>query len=258
MQRRELLIDGPVQIDVLVDGAGPAIVMLPSSQRDSLDFDDVARRIASAGFTVLRPQPRGMLNSRGSMPGLTLNDLARDVALVISRLGDGRAIVAGHAFGHYAARVTALNHPAMVRGVAVLAGAARTFPPGLTAALDVAADDKRPRDERLAALQLAFFAPGNDASTWLDGWHPALRETYRAAAASPPKAAWWPSSPVPILDLQGACDPWRPADTRLELQAALGSKVTTQLIAQASHALLPEQPAAVAAALTAWARTLPA
>jgi hypothetical protein len=34
--------------------------------------------------------------------------------------------------------------------------------------------------------------------------------------------------------------------------------VTVQLLEQASHAMLPEQPAAVAAALTAWARTLPA
>lgn len=258
MQRRELLVDGPVQVDVLVDGAGPAIVMLPSSQRDSLDFDDVAGRIASAGFTVLRPQPRGMANSTGPLQDLTLSDAARDVAMVIERLGGGRAIVAGHAFGHFVARVAALNHPARVRAVAVLAGAARDFPPGLSAALDMAADAGRTRDERLAALQQAFFAPGNDASVWLDGWHPALRETYRAAASTPPKSAWWPVSSVPLLDLQGACDPWRPAATRDELQAALGAKVTVQVIARASHALLPEQPAAVTAALTAWARTLPA
>ncbi|WP_310460877.1 alpha/beta hydrolase [Sphaerotilus sp.] len=257
MQRRELLVDGQVQVDVLVDGIGPAIVVLPSSQRDSLDFDDVAGRTAAAGFSVLRPQPRGMANSKGPMQGLTLDALAQDVALVIERLGGGRAIVAGHAFGHFVARVAALNHPALVRGVAVLAGAARTFPPGLTAALDVAADASRPRDERLSALQRAFFAPGNDASVWLDGWHPALRETYRAAAVTPPKTAWWPVSHAPILDLQGACDPWRPAATRLELQEVLGAKVTVQLLEQASHAMLPEQPAAVAAALTAWARTLP-
>jgi pimeloyl-ACP methyl ester carboxylesterase len=258
VQRRELLVDGTVQIDVLVDGVGPAIVMLPSSQRDSLDFDDVAGRIAAAGFTVLRPQPRGMAHSKGPMRGLTLTELAQDVAQVITRLGGGRAVVAGHAFGHFTARVADLNHPERVRGVAVLAGAARTFPPGLPAALDMAADASRPRDERLAALQRAFFAPGNDATAWLDGWHPALREAYRVAAATPPKAAWWPVSQAPILDLQGACDPWRPAATRDELREVLGSKVTVQLIAQASHALLPEQPAAVAAAVTAWARTLPA
>jgi len=258
MPRRELLVEGPLQIDVLVDGAGPAIVMLPSSQRDSLDFDDVAQRIAMAGFSVLRPQPRGMANSRGPMQALTLNELAQDVAHVINRLGGGRAIVAGHAFGHFVARVADLNHPERVRGVAVMAGAARTFPPGLTAALDVAADASRSRDERLAALQSAFFAPGNDASAWLEGWHPALRDTYRVAAATPPRLAWWPVTHAPILDLQGACDPWRPSSTRYELQELLGAKVSVHVIEQASHAMLPEQPAAVSAALTSWARTLPA
>ena len=258
MQRRESVVDGPVQLDVLVDGAGPAMVLLPSSQRDSLDCDAVAQRVAAAGFLVLRPQPRGMARSRGPLQGLSLNTLAQDVALSIRQLGGGRAIVAGHAFGHFVARVAALNHPALVRGVAVLAGAARTFPPGLTAALDVVADAGRPENERLAALQWAFFAPGNDARLWLHGWHPALRDCYRAAAATPPKSAWWPVSGVPILDLQGACDPWRPANTRSELQDMLGDQVKVQLLAQCSHAMLPEQPAAVAAALTAWAQSLPA
>lgn len=256
MRRRELLIAGPVRIDVLVDGAGPAIVLLPSSQRDSLDLDDVAGRIAAAGFSVLRPQPRGMAGSQGPMTHLTLNDLAQDVALVIERLGAGRAVVAGHAFGHFVARVAGLNHPQQVRGVAVLAGAARAFPPGLTEALDLAADATQPREQRLSALRMAFFAPGSDASAWLEGWHPALRDVYRAAAATPPKLAWWPVSHAPILDLQGDCDPWRPPASRHELQDILGGKVTVQVIEHASHAMLPEQPAAVASALTAWSRTL--
>lgn len=258
MRRRELLVDGQVRIDLLAEGSGPAIVMLPSSQRDSFDFDDVAARVAGAGFTVLRPQPRGMANSSGPMVGLSLGDLAQDVARVISCFGGGRAVVAGHAFGHFVARVAALNHPQLVRGVAVLAGAARVIPPGLTAALDLAADAAHPRAARLAALQQAFFAPGNDASVWLQGWHPALRDIYRSAATSPPKDLWWPLSHAPILDLQGDGDPWRPASTRDELRQALGKLVTVRLIGQASHALLPEQPQAVAAALTDWAHTLPA
>jgi pimeloyl-ACP methyl ester carboxylesterase len=257
LQRRELLVEGPVRIDVLVDGTGPAIVMLPSSQRDSLDFDAVASLVAAAGYCVLRPQPRGTARSSGPMQGLSLHTLARDVALVIQWLAGGQAIVAGHAFGHFVARVADLDHPGLVRGVAVLAGAARVFPPGLSQALDTAADAMLPRDERLAALRLAFFAPGNDASGWLDGWHPQLRDDYRLAAGTPAKDHWWPVSHAPILDLQAACDPWRPASTRHELQDVLGDKVCVQVIAQASHALLPEQPAAVAAALTAWARSLP-
>jgi pimeloyl-ACP methyl ester carboxylesterase len=257
IRRRELLVDGDVHIDVLIDGVGPAIVMLPSSQRDSLDFDAVVERLARAGFKVLRPQPRGMARSTGPMSDLDLNALALDVKRVIDQFGDGRAIVAGHAFGHFVARVTDLNHADSVRGVAVLGGAARVFPPGLTQALDIAADPRQPRDERLTALRLAFFAPGSDPSTWLEGWHPELRDAYRRVSATPPKQAWWPVTHAPILDLQGEVDPWRPPSTRDELRAVLGDKVTVRVVARASHALLPEQPDAVADAILKWARSLP-
>ena len=264
--RRELLVEGDVSIDVLVDappgGGGPAIVLLPSSNRDSFDFDDLAQRIAVAGFKVLRPQPRGMGRSAGPMEGLSLSVLARDVATTIDRLagsnelGGGRAVVVGHAFGHFVARVTDLEHPGRVRGVVVLGGAARVFPPGMAEALAVAADPTKPREERLKALQFAMFAPGNDATPWLEGWHPELRSAYRQVSAKPGKDQWWPLTNAPILDLQGAEDPWRPPATRNELKDVLGDKVTVRVIARAGHALVPEQPAAVAEAIVEWVRGL--
>jgi pimeloyl-ACP methyl ester carboxylesterase len=253
------ILDGGdgTRIEVLIDGVGPSIVLLPSSQRDSRDFDDLAQRLAALGFRALRPQPRGMGRSSAPPPEMTLRTLAGDVALTIEACGGGPAIVAGHAFGHYIARVTDLDHPQLVRGVVVLAGAARTFPAGLASALDIAADSSQPRSERLACLRRAFFAPGNDASAWLEGWHPRLRDAYRQAGATPAKDLWWPVSHAPILDLQGALDPWRPPATRNELKDSLGDKVTVRSIANASHALISEQPAAVAEAIADWARGLP-
>lgn len=256
----EFVVDGDVRIEVRIDvppEGGPALVLLPSSQRDSLDLDEFAEDLAGRGFRVLRPQPRGMAGSTGPLEGLTLRDLAQDVARVIARLGAGRALVAGHAFGHFVARVAAQDHPHQVRGVVAMGAAARTFPAGLSAQLDIAADPAQPQDERLQALRQAFFAPGSDPRPWLDGWHPQLRAVYRRAALTPPKDAWWPHSSVPVLEVQGADDPWRPPATRLELKQALGDLVTVRLIAHASHALLPEQPAAVADAVADWAATLP-
>lgn len=255
-RRRELLQQGSAQVDVIVDGAGPAIVLLPSSQRDSEDFDDLAARLAAQGFQVLRPQPRGMGRSAGPMQALDLEVLARDVALVIERLGGGRAVIVGHAFGHFVARVTDLKHPELVRGIVVLGGAARSFPPGMTETLAIASDTARPAAERLAQLRIGFFAPGNDPSSWLEGWHPELRAAYRRAGTHPPKDAWWPVSHSPILDLQGRDDPWRPPATRDELKAVLGDKVTVRVVPNASHALIPEQPAAVADAIVDWVRQL--
>jgi pimeloyl-ACP methyl ester carboxylesterase len=250
-------------IEVLIDEAAsgegderPAIVLLPSSQRDSRDFDELARRLAAHGHRVLRPQPRGMGRSSAPPAGMTLHTLAGDVARTIEAFAGAPAVVVGHAYGHYVARVADFDHPQLVRGVVVLASAARNFSAGLVASLDIAADPARPRSQRLASLQHAFFAPGNDPTPWLEGWHPHLRDAYRAAAAVPSKDRWWPVSHAPILDLQGADDPWRPAATRNELRDALGDRVTVQHIAQASHALVPEQPAAVADAISRWARAL--
>lgn len=253
----ELLQRDDVQIEVLVDGEpGQAIVLLPSSMRDSRDFDDLAQRIAARGFRVLRPQPRGMGDSRGPLDKLDLSVLATDVAYTIERLGGGRAVVVGHAFGHFIARVTDLEHPARVRGVVVMAGAARTFPSGVAESLEFAADASRPESERLHHLRLGFFAPGNDPSPWLTGWHPELRETYRRAGAKPAKDLWWSVTHAPILDLQGDADPWRPPSTREELRLALGDKVTVRVVSHASHAMVPEQPEAVANIIADWVGSL--
>jgi pimeloyl-ACP methyl ester carboxylesterase len=256
---RELLPHGDAWIDVLIDDMGrsrESIVLLPSSQRDSLDFNDVAEGLADQGFRVLRPQPRGMGRSSAPLAGMTLQTLASDVAQVIKQLGGGRAIVAGHAYGHYVARVTDLQHPANVRGVVLLAAAAREPLAELSTSLDIAADNTRPEAERLTHLRRAFFAPGSDASVWLEGWHPQWRAVYRLAAASPPKAHWWETTHSPILEVQGAQDPWRPPASRAELQDKLGDTVSLCVIDDASHALIPEQPAAVIAAIVAWARGL--
>jgi pimeloyl-ACP methyl ester carboxylesterase len=249
-------------VEVLVDAeqghpAGQAIVLLPSSQRDASDLGELARLLAEAGFRVLRPQPRGMGRSSAAPDTLSLHMLAADVACAIDALADGPALVAGHAFGHFVARVLDLDHPQRVRGVAVLAAAARQFPSGLVEALDIAADAQHPVAARLASLQLAFFAPGNDASAWLSGWHPHLRDIYRRAGAIPAKDRWWPVSHASILDLQAASDPWRPPASRNELKDQLGEKVTVRVIPDASHALVTEQAAAVAAAIVQWESALP-
>src|SRR6202012_592043 len=55
-------------IETLVQGEGPVLVVLPSYGRDGMaDFDHFANLIARAGMRVLRPQPRGIGRSTGTM-----------------------------------------------------------------------------------------------------------------------------------------------------------------------------------------------
>jgi pimeloyl-ACP methyl ester carboxylesterase len=78
-----------------------------------------------------------------------------------------------------------------------------------------------------------------------------------AAVAAVKQSDWWSGGSAPLLDLQAAQDPFKPADKRNEMKDEFGSRVTIAVIQNASHALIPEQPLAVVEALTAWIKTLP-
>ena len=259
---RELVACGNACIEVIAEGAGPLVVLLPSRGRDSEDYDEVAAGIARAGYRVLRPQPRGTCRSTGPMTGLTLHDFARDVAAVIEQAGGGPAVVAGHAFGNWVARMTAADHPRLVRGVAILAAASKSYPgftgaEKLVEAVQSAGDPSLSDVERLKHLRAAFFAPGHDASVWLKGWYPEVSDSQSAAGRATRQEEWWGAGSAPLLDLQAALDPFKPRETTNELKEEFGERVTLAVIPDASHALIPEQPAAVVAAIVGWVQKLP-
>ncbi len=261
---REIVYDHGVRIEVIAEGNGPLIVMLPSRGRGAEDFDIVAGELARAGFRVVRPEPRGAALSRGPMQNLTLHDLADDVAAVIRIAGGGGpAIIVGHAFGSWVARMVAVDHPELVRGVVMIAAAAKAYPTGFPGAAELseavrkAGDFALPSGERMGYLRLAFFAPNSDATIWLHGWHPDADEAQSAAGRATAQSAWWSGGSVPLLDLQGALDPFKPREMANEMREEFGERVSVVVIDNASHALIPEQPAAVTKAILAWINKLP-
>ncbi len=178
----EIVTTDGVSIETYVDGDGPDVVVIPSYGRDGGDdFEPFTAALVGAGYRVLRPQPRGIGESIGPMTDVTLDDLGDDIAHIIDQLGQGRAAVLGHAFGNFVARAVATNHPDMVAAVMLAAAAGRSVPAEINVAPMRAGDPTLPDDERLAALRLAFFAPGHDASIWLTGWYP---QTLRMQVAS--------------------------------------------------------------------------
>ena len=259
VQAREMVAHGEVQIDLIAEGSGTLLVLLPSSSRDSGDFDHVAAAFAQAGWRVLRPQPRGMGRSAGPLDGLTLHDYARDVAAVIEQQRAGPAVVLGHAFGQWIARTLATDRPDLVRGVVLAAAAAKSNQPELREALAKCVDTGLPEVERRAALRFAFFAPGQEPPPeWLSGWHPAASKSQRAASAATPQQEWRTAGTAPVLDLQGAQDPWRPRRTVDDFRRDLGwERVTVRVIPNCSHAMFPEQPEDLVREVLDWLRRLP-
>jgi pimeloyl-ACP methyl ester carboxylesterase len=254
---RSLVKYDTIAIDLIAEGRGPLIVLLPSRGRDSEDYDEVAAGLAKEGFRVLRPQPRGMHASKGPLKDITLHDLARDVATVIAREDAGPAVIVGHAYGNWVARMTAVDHPKLVRGVVLAAAAAKKFPPRLSQLVSKSADMSLPQAERIAYMQEIFFASGNDPKIWLKGWWAEASEGQRIAAANVKQSDWWAAGSVPLFDLQAGIDPFKPKGTENELKDEFPDRVTVAVIPNAGHALLPEQPAAVVKAIAAWVRKLP-
>jgi pimeloyl-ACP methyl ester carboxylesterase len=247
--------NGDATISYHAQGNGPLILFIASTGRGTEEFGDLAKDLAERGYRVLRPEPRGIGASKGPMSGVTFHDFANDFAAVIRAEG-GNAIVAGHAYGGWIARTLASDHPELTRGVVLVAAGASKWPKELSDAITMINDPASTREQRLAGLRLAFFAKGNDPTAWLDGWHGDVTKSQRAAGKATKRADWWAAGKAPILDLQGGADPFRPAESRNELKAEFGDRVTVAVIDNASHALPAEKPAETAKAIADWADRL--
>jgi pimeloyl-ACP methyl ester carboxylesterase len=224
VEQRFIVERGDVHIEVIAQGSGPVIVILPSLGRGAEDYNAVAALLARDGYRVLRPQPRGI-----------------------------------------GASTLATDRPDLVRGVVLAAASAGKVPPGVhepsvspevREAIEKSGDLSLPDADRLRFLQLAFFAPGHDPHVWLGGWHPETEKAENAASRATPVDDWFACGAARILDLQAENDAVAPRKFAGVLKAALGERVTLIVIPNAGHALVPEQPEAMANAIKTFARTL--
>lgn len=250
------LARGP--LDVAVMGHGVPLLLIPSLGRGQEDFDALAPDLTAAGLRLFRPEPRGIGRSAPLLPGATLHDIAADLAAVLEWGGAGPALVAGHAAGNWLARVLAHDRPELVRGIALLAAVTGAeLDPAISQAISSSFDMSLSDAERLGHLQRAYFAPGHDARVWLGGWYPEVSRAQRAARMATHDRTWLRAAERhPLLYVAAAEDAIAPPPSEAELQASLGPRVRRHVIARAGHALLPEQPAAVAEALIDFAREL--
>ena len=130
--------NGEAAIEYQIDGQGPAVLMIASLGRPASDFDELSASLVAAGYSTIRPQPRGIGGSTGPMNGLSLRDLAADA---MAAADDGPIIVIGHDFGQRVARMVAALYPDRVESVVMLgAGGKVPMRPGAGEALGAVFD----------------------------------------------------------------------------------------------------------------------
>lgn len=249
-KRHTVRVSDDTEIVVYSQGEGDVIVLLPSLGRGATDMLELALPLCDAGYRVLRPEPRGHGGSRGPLEGKTLHDWAGDIAAVIRNETVAPVWVVGHAHGNWIARTLASDFPQRVRGLILLAGSAGKvpkgtqalpIPPEVRALIERCAEAGLPDAERLDALQQVFFAPGNDARPWLTGWDRHLMAMQTLAQKRTPVDDFFAGGSAPILNVQAAHDAVAPPAYANVLREYLGERVTNATIANAGHALLPEQ-----------------
>ncbi len=238
-------------------GDGPPVVLLPSLGRPGSDLDVLAEAAVGAGWSATTVDFHGVGLSLDLPEGADLHDIATDVGEL---LVDGApAVLVGHAFGNRVARCVAADRPETVSALVLLGCGGRVEGDAeARTALRRCFDPTRDSDEHVRAVATAFFAPGGDASVWVDGWWPDAARRQVAALAATPVDDWWlPPEPIRVLAVVGADDRISPPANAATLVASLGDRGELHVVVGAGHALVPERPAEVAAALRDFLGSLP-
>jgi pimeloyl-ACP methyl ester carboxylesterase len=106
------------------------------------------------------------------MENATLRDLGADVWMIADTLKIDRAFVLGQNFGNRVSRTVSSLQPDRVIGLMLLACGGEIGPDKETwAEFRRVFDFSLPPEQDLKAVANSFFAPGNDASVWKDGWY---------------------------------------------------------------------------------------
>lgn len=250
---------GPAAVDA---GEQAALILLPSLGRPASDFNELAAALNQAGYPTYALEPRGMMNDSGLVTDdISLFDLADDVAALImhlvrtGRLAGQDVVLVGHAFGNRVARATATKHPEAVNQIILLAaGGQAPLTPTAEKALMQSFLIFLPDSWRRPRIEYAFFAEQNTAPEhWMTGWYIPTALTQAAATANAPYAQWHKAGDKPLLVIQGRQDALAPPETAGgALLRELPEQVTLVTLDAAGHALLPEQPDLIAAAMLSF------
>jgi pimeloyl-ACP methyl ester carboxylesterase len=227
------------------------VVLLPSLGRPRTDFDGLVAALDAAGWEALAVDLPGVGEAADRPVGADLHAIAADVAGRVEHLGTPFHLV-GHAFGNRVARCLASDRPEAVASLTLL-GCGGKIPgdeEARTALIECFSGTPGSLGHR-QAVATAFFAPGNRVpSSWLTGWWPEAARAQGGASEATALADWWvPPDPVPVLAVVGRDDRISPPANAADLVASVGDRGRLVGVDGAGHALLPEQPEAVATAL---------
>ena len=227
-----------------------SVVLIPSLGRPSSDFDLLSESLREASFHPVAIDPRPQFPDRPN-----LHDLALDTIHQIDEMGIENFHLVGHAFGNRLSRCIAADFPERVLSLTLLAAGGLVEPPAeMWQVLFSCYDSTMSDEDHIAAVRTAFFAEGNDPTSWRDGWYPEIMKYQRGAITSTPREDWWSAAVSRVLVVQALQDAIAPVENGRRYQAESAPHAQLVEINGSGHAMLPEQPDAIASALIAFLR----
>ena len=224
------------------------VVLLPSLGRPASDFDVLCEALQVAGFNTLALDPPH------SLPGEpTLHDLAEYVITSIDTAQIGSFHLIGHAIGNRLARMVTTDYPDRVLSLTLLAAGGHVeMERDILQSLIACYDETLSDEMHMHHVSRAFFAEGNDAEVWREGWMPDVMRLQQAALSRVDRTEWWDAVAPRVLVVQALQDVIAPVGNGQKYASDHPAITTLVDIDGAGHAMLPEQPEAISAALISF------
>ena len=224
------------------------VVLLPSLGRPASDFDELCTLLRTAGFHTLSIDPPR------SLPGEpTLHDLAQYVIASINKAQIASFHLVGHAFGNRLARMVTTDYPDRVLSLTLLAAGGHVeMERDILQSLIACYDETLSDEMHMHHVSRAFFAEGNDAEVWREGWMPDVMRLQQAALSRVDRTEWWDAVAPRVLVVQALQDVIAPMGNGQKYASDHPAITTLVDIDGAGHAMLPEQPKAISAALISF------
>lgn len=221
------------------------VILIPSLGRPASDFDALCHSLRDAGFRAVGIEPRS------TFPGKpTLHDLAADTVAQIDAMGIEKFHLIGHAFGNRLSRCITADFNDRVLSLTLLAAGGLVEPEEhIWAALSACFDETLSDEEHMMNVKVGFFADGNDPTVWRDGWFPGVMQYQRPAVIRTPRDEWWSASVDRVLVVQALQDAIAPVENGRRYVSESAPHAHLVEINGAGHAMLPEQPEAIASAV---------
>jgi pimeloyl-ACP methyl ester carboxylesterase len=228
------------------DADSPVVVLVHGAAGSRLDWSAEMRRLHAGVIAVDLPG-----HGKSPLPGRsTVTDYAADIVALLDALNIPQAVIVGHSMGGAVAQLLALDHPARVRGIALIATGAKLpiHPDILTFAMS---------DQPKVAHLINQWSWLSDEAAQPESYeaimmvHPeVMRDDFAACAAfdSRPRLG---EIRVPTLIIGAAQDRMMPPKFSRFLHDNIAGS-TLIMVENAGHKLIVEQAQIVAQAVQNW------